>query len=208
MYKETIRNPVTGETLNVLESTKDVFRIEFLIEPGAKIAAEHAHPYQEQTIYVTKGALGCRINGLSRMLSVGEYAIIPAGVAHFQWNPTDQEARAIEELRPAGQAHNFFRVAFALARDGRTNAKGIPKPLFGAALVAELGDFIFPTARWLRFLFSVLGPLSKALGYRRIIRDYIDRLERDVLETTPVISFADTSAAKYLTNAGRENAGS
>ncbi len=197
MYKETISNPVTGETLYVLESNAEVFRIEFAIEPHCEIAAEHFHPNQEQRIYVIQGTLGCRVNGVDRLLSEGESATIPAGTSHSQWNPTGREARAIEELRPAGEAHNFFRVAFALARDGRTDAKGVPKPLIGAALLAELSGFVRPSSLRLRILFALLGPLSGLLGHRRVIRRYIERFEQEEIDRTPVISFAETPAAKY-----------
>lgn len=197
MNYETIHNPVTGETLYVLESSKDVFRFEFAIEPGCEIAAEHFHPNQEQRISVIEGTLGCRIDGIEQMLRAGESAIVPPGSSHFQWNPSDKETRAIEEHRPAGKAHNFFRVAFALARDGHTDDKGIAKPLIGAALLSELRGFVRPTSMRLKILFGLLGPLSRLLGYRRVIRKYIEQFERDDIHSTPVISFADTPAAKH-----------
>lgn len=189
MNKETIHNPVTGETLYVLESTTEVFCIEYTIDPGSSIAAEHIHPFQEQTVYVIQGELGCRVNGVDSVLRVGDSAKIPAGTPHFQWNPTDTEARAIEEIRPAGRIHNLFRVAFTLAREGKTNRKGVPKPLIGAALVAEFRDVARPTAIGLRLLFDMLGPISYLLGYRRIIREYIAKFEANDLERTPVIQF-------------------
>ncbi len=189
MANETIHNPVTGETLYVLASTEKIFQFEYSIRPGSSIAAEHLHPFQEQTVYVLEGKLGCRINGSDHVLSSGEWVKIPAGTRHFQWNPTHTEARAIEEIRPAGRAHNMFRVAFALARDGKTDSKGVPKPLIGAALVAEFKDVVRPTAISLRILFGLLGPISYLLGYRRIIRKYIEEFEADDLERTPVIQF-------------------
>jgi quercetin dioxygenase-like cupin family protein len=152
IYKERIDNPVKGETLYVLESNEQVFRIEFAIDPHSSIAAEHIHPSQQQTIHVIEGALGCRINGQTRFLGVGESTVIPAGSSHFQWNPTNLHARAIEEIRPAGKAHNFFRVLFTLAREGRTNGKGIPTPLIGAAFAAEFADFVIPRSFPLRML--------------------------------------------------------
>jgi quercetin dioxygenase-like cupin family protein len=195
MQTEIINNPITGETLYVLESNEEVFRIEFAIDPGKAIAAEHIHPFQDQAIYVIEGTLGCRIGDVNRFLAAGEYAIIPAGSSHYQWNPTAEEARAIEEIRPAGKAHNFFRVLFALAREGKTNSKGVPKPLIGAAFASEFKDFVRPTSVGLRFLFGLLGPVSILLGYRDVIRTYIERFEQDEMDRTPVISFNDTPAA-------------
>jgi len=147
--------------------------------PGGGMGAEHFYPRQEQQIHVIEGELMCRIEGVEFTLRAGESAVVPAGVTHFQANRTDRSARAIEEHRPAGMAHNFFRVAFALARDGRTNAVGVPKPLIGAALMLEFNEFVQPTSPWLRVLFSMLGPLSSILGYRRVIRQYVQSCENE-----------------------------
>ena len=99
----------------------------------------------------------CRIGGVESTLVLGESAVVSTDVAHFQANRTDRPARAIEEHRPAGMAHSFFRVAFALVRDGRTDATAVPKPLIGAALMAEFDGFVRATSPWIRFLFAVLG---------------------------------------------------
>lgn len=204
MYSEAINNPITGETLYVLESNEDVFRMEFSIEPRGSIAAEHCHPHQQQTIYVVDGALGCRIDGKTRVLGVGESVTIPAGVSHSQWNPTDRHATAIEEIRPAGRIHTMFRVGFALANDGKTNAKGVPRPLIGAAFVEEFKDVVRPTSVALRLLFGALGPLSRLLGLRQVIREYIERFELEDMDRTPVIPFSETAAAdpEYSTSVG------
>jgi quercetin dioxygenase-like cupin family protein len=175
--QEIIFNPVTGERLLVLESTTEVFRVGFSISPQSEIAGEHLHPFQEQTILVTKGELHCRINGINHVLHAGDSATIPAGARHFQSNPTDFEARSIEEFRPAGRIHSFFRVLFTLAQEGKTNRQGIPHPLIGAAFIAEFKDTVRVSSLGLRLLFGLLAPVSRLLGYRRIIRDYIERFE-------------------------------
>ena len=175
--KERIFNPVTGEKLLVLESTAEVFKIEFTIDPRSEIAGEHFHPFQQQKVFVTKGELHCRINGVNHVLFAGDTATIPAGAHHFQANPTDMEARAIEEHRPAGRIHSFFRVLFTLAQEGKTNRKGIPKPLIGAAFAAEFKDTARVSSLGLRILFGALAPVSRLLGYRRMIRGYIEKFE-------------------------------
>src|SRR5215218_3532000 len=108
--KEVIFNPVTSERLLVLESNEEVFKMAFSIDPRSKIAGEHYHPFQEQTISATAGELHCTIDGAKHVLRAGESATIPAGARHFQWNPSETKAGAIEEYRPAGKIHNFFRV--------------------------------------------------------------------------------------------------
>lgn len=175
--KETICNPVTGEKLLVLESTAEVFRMGFTIDPYSEIAGEHIHPFQQQTVTVAKGELHCRIDGVTSVLRAGDSATIPAGARHFQSNPTDTEAQAIEGYRPAGRIHIFFRVLFTLAQEGKTNRKGIPKPLIGAALVAEFKDTVRVSSPYLRLLFGALAPISRLLGYRQTVRNYVENFE-------------------------------
>lgn len=196
MNNEKIHNPVTGETIYVLESNEEVFRFEFAIEPGCEIAAEHVHPAQQQQIHVIEGDLMVRVDGVEQVLQPGQSAIVPAGAAHFQANRTDRPARAIEEHRPAGKAHDFFRVAFALARDGRTDAVGVPKPLIGAALMSEFSGFVYPTSIWLRFLFRALGPISGLLGYRRVIRQYIREFEKADMQRSRLIDLSEISFSR------------
>jgi quercetin dioxygenase-like cupin family protein len=176
--QETIYNPVTGEKLLVLESNEEVFRMGFTIDPYSEIAGEHIHPFQQQSVTVTKGELHCRIDGVTSVLRAGDSATVPAGGRHFQWNPTDTEAQAIEEYRPAGQIHNLFRVLFMLAQEGKTNRKGVPNPLIGAALMAEFKDTVRVSSPYLRLLFGALAPASNLLGYRETIRGYIRRFEK------------------------------
>jgi quercetin dioxygenase-like cupin family protein len=176
MYLEVLTNPVTGETLKVLESNSAVFKVEYNLRQGGAVPADHYHPWQEQIISVVSGELHCRIGKETRILRAGDKARIPPGVTHTQWNPTETEAVAIEELRPAGESHNMFRVVFALARDGKTNSKGIPKPLIGAALTSVFKDEVRPSGLGLRLLFGSLSAISRLLGYERIIHRYINKL--------------------------------
>ena len=192
--QETIFNPVTGEKLLVLESTEEVFRMGFSIDPHSEIAGEHIHPFQQQSVQVTAGELHCRIDGVTSVLRAGDSATIPAGARHFQSNPTDTEARAIEEYRPAGRIHNFFRVLFKLAQEEKTNRKGVPNPLIGAALVAEFKDTVRVSSLGLRLLFGLLAPVSSLLGYRQTIRSYIEKFE-----TTDERAALSSSAFKPIT---------
>lgn len=175
MYLEVLRNPVTGETMKVLESNRDVFKIEYNLRQGGAVPTAHYHPWQEQIISVLEGELHCRVGKETVILRAGESARIPPGTTHTQWNPTETEVVAIEELRPALRTHNLFRVLFALARDGRTDSKGLPKPLIGAAFISVFNEEGTPSSIRLRLLFGLLKPLSRLLGYERLIREYLKK---------------------------------
>ena len=173
MNEEILENPVTGESLRILESSARTFKAQYSLRPHGEIPGEHLHPHKEQRISVLSGEMHVRINGEHRIVRAGETTTIPLGARHFQWNPYDTEAVVIEEIRPAGRIHDFFKVLFGLARDGRTDANGRPSLVLSAALFAEFKDDIQPAPLGLRLLFGVLGSAALALGYRQQLDKYL-----------------------------------
>lgn len=174
MDEEILENPVTGESMRILESTAQTFRSQYSLRPHGEIAGEHFHPKSEQTVSVLSGEMHLRINGEHRIVRAGQSATVPAGARHFQWNPCDSEVVAIEELRPAERIHDVFRVLFGLAQDGKTDGKGDPSsPLLSALVFSEFKDSIRPAAVGLRFLIGVVAPIASALGYRHQIDKYL-----------------------------------
>ena len=175
MNEEILENPVTGESMRILESTAQAFKAQYSLRPHGEIPGEHLHPHKEQRISILAGEMHLRVNGQHRILRAGETATIPVGARHFQWNPCDSEAVVIEEIRPAGRIHDFFKVLFGLARDGKTDGDGYPPLFLGAALFAEFRDSIRPAPLGFRLLLGVLGPIALALGYRRRLEKYLDQ---------------------------------
>jgi quercetin dioxygenase-like cupin family protein len=173
MNEEILENPVTGESMRILESSAQTFKAQYSLRPHGEIPGEHLHPHKEQLISVLAGEMHVRINGEHRIVRAGETTTIPVGARHFQWNPCDSEAVVIEEIRPAGRIHDFFKVLFGLARDGRTDVNGHPSLALSAALFSEFKDSIRPASLGLRLLIGVLGPIALALGYRRQVEKYL-----------------------------------
>jgi quercetin dioxygenase-like cupin family protein len=175
MDDEILENPVTGESMRIVESTTQAFKAQYALRPHGEIPGEHFHPHEEQVITILSGEMHLRINGEHRILRAGQSAMVPPGARHFQWNPCDAEAVVIEELRPAGRIHDFFKILFRLAQDGRTDVKGYPSLLWSAALFSEFIDTIRPASLGLRLLIAVLAPVASMLGYRRAIEGYLHR---------------------------------
>lgn len=175
MDEEILENPVTGESIRILESTPQAFKAQYSLRPHGEIPGEHLHPNKEQRISVLAGEMHLRINGEHRIVRAGETASVPVGARHFQWNPCDSEAVVIEEIRPAGRMHDFFKVLFGLARDGRTDGNGYPSLVLAAALFSEFKDSFRPAPLGMRLLVAVLGPIALALGYRREVEKYLDQ---------------------------------
>jgi quercetin dioxygenase-like cupin family protein len=173
MSEGILENPVTGESMRVLESSVRAFKAQYSLRAHGEIPGEHFHPHKEQRISVLSGEMHLRIDGEHRIVRAGETTTIPLGARHFQWNPCDSEAVVIEELHPAGRIHDFFKALFGLARDGRTDRNGFPSIVMAAALFSEFRDSIRPASLGLRLACGVLGPVALALGCRRQIEEYL-----------------------------------
>src|SRR5262245_66207567 len=93
---EIISNPVTGEVIRVLESTPELFRMEFVLLPRGAVAGAHQHPVQ-QTIIAQDGTLHATVEGQKHVLQPGQAVVIEPGQTHDQSNPSDREVWAIEE---------------------------------------------------------------------------------------------------------------
>lgn len=170
MAIETLENPVTGETMRVLESSADTFVIEYALRPHGQIPLEHFHPNVEQEFAVRSGEMHVTVDGKHHVVKAGETKTSPPDSVHFQWNPCDEEVVAVETYRPAGRNHAFFKTLFRLARDGYTDANGMPNFFYRVALFYEYKDTIRPADNVPRLMISALGPLATLLGYRKKIQ--------------------------------------
>jgi len=186
---ESIENPLSGERITWVEtaasSTGEVLAFDLEMQPGAAVAAEHRHLDQEERFAVTAGSINVSIDGAERMLSAGETAVVPPGVAHRWSNVAAERAVVRVELRPALESEVFFETLFGLARDGRTNAKGIPGLLQIAVACADLGDscprLVKPPVAIQTLLLTPLAPLGRWLGRRASYPAYSpDRAETPV----------------------------
>jgi len=91
------------------------------------------------------------------------------------WNATyvverrSEDAHVLVQVSPALRTEMFFETFFGLAKDGKTNAKGLPNPLSMAVILREYRDEVRlarPPAAVQTALFTPLGVLGRALGYR------------------------------------------
>ena len=170
MTLETLENPVTGETMHVLESNADTFVIEYALRPHGRIPLELFHPNVEQEFAVKSGEMHVTIDGEHLIIKAGEKKSSPPNSMHFQWNPHDEEVVAVETYRPAGRNHAFFKTLFRLAREGFTDQNGMPNFFYRIALFYEFDDTIRPAEKMPRLMISLLGPLAVALGYGKKVR--------------------------------------
>jgi quercetin dioxygenase-like cupin family protein len=169
---DTIHNPVTGERITFLATSRDTdgeaVVIETVVQPDGFVAAAHVHPSQSERFAVAEGTLGLKVDGKETTLEAGDVAIVEAGQAHKFWNAGDEPVRFVCEVRPALQFESLLETMFDLAADGKTNRKGMPNPLRLAVIAKAHFDTVrlpFPPD-WMQAAGLALGaPLGKLLGY-------------------------------------------
>ena len=172
---EEIVNPRTGQRMIFRQTAGDtggtLLRLETLNPPHGAAEPEHVHVRQESSAEVLAGTLHFRVRDEVRVVRAGEKIVIPPNTPHRFWNEGEEDARAIQEFRPALRTELFFETLFGLARDGKLNDKGMPSLLQLAVMTPAFGDEIRPTSPpWplLRVIAWLLGPIAHARGYRSV----------------------------------------
>src|SRR3712207_5617358 len=127
---DVIENPVTGERITFLRTSAEtggaLAEMELELRPDAFLAAEHRHLHQEERFEVLDGRIRLRSDGQESVRGPGEFVVVPAGSPHT-WAPAgDQGARVLLTFTPGAGIEAFFDEFFRCAREGRTNAKGMP----------------------------------------------------------------------------------
>jgi mannose-6-phosphate isomerase-like protein (cupin superfamily) len=169
---DTIENPVTGERITFLATSRDTdgeaVVIETVVQPDGFVAAAHVHPSQSERFAVAEGKLGLKVGEKKLTLGPGDVAVVEAGTAHKFWNAGEEPVRFSCEVRPALQFESLLETMFALAADGKTSRKGMPNPLRLAVIAKAHFDTVrlpFPPA-WIQAAGLALGaPLGRLLGY-------------------------------------------
>ena len=169
---DILHNPVTKEQMTFLKTSAETggayCLIELRCEPHGAVAAAHVHPSQTETFEVLSGTMGARVAGDSVEASPGDVVVISPGMAHKWWNGGEDELVFRCEIRPALGFEQLIETMFALARDGKTNRKGMPNPLRLAVIAnAHIDDVVLPfPPAWMQKLGLALGaPLGRLLGY-------------------------------------------
>jgi quercetin dioxygenase-like cupin family protein len=165
-------NPVTGMTLVFRKTGKKtngaLLEVDAFYRPNSSRPLEHYHPQQEEHFEVVTGTMQVLLNGHEQTLAAGDILIIPPNTPHAMWNAGSEETHLIWQTRPALNTERLFETLYALARDGKVDAKGVPNLLQGVALAREFHQE-YRVTRPPRFvqtlLFTLLGPVARWLGY-------------------------------------------
>lgn len=171
---EIIENPVTRErvvfTATGADSGGELLRFEMTVASGSgSVAPLHAHPKQQAEFHIRSGEITLRVDGGVHVLGAGESFCVPAGRPHAWWNSGTEPLRAVLEIRPASRLDELMVSVFALAQDGRVDARGRPGWLQSAVMLDAYRDSVRltgPRGRLQDMGLAGLARLGRALGLR------------------------------------------
>jgi mannose-6-phosphate isomerase-like protein (cupin superfamily) len=171
---QVIVNPATGETVTFLTTTAEtggrLLRIEMVAEPGRGGVVEHVHARMTERHELQQGRLHFVIDGVERVLDAPASLEIPPMTRHSLRYGGDERIRTVIEFEPPGRYEAFMETIAALARDGKTNAKGVPNLLQTAVLAPDYLS-VFALAKpplWVqRAVFGALAPIGRLAGYKK-----------------------------------------
>ncbi len=93
---------------------------EAIVPPGGG-PPPHTHSREEEGFYVLEGEITFTVNGERLVATAGTFANMPVGTQHGFKNESDQCAKMLISVAPAGLEQMFFDVGLPLP-DGTTTA--------------------------------------------------------------------------------------
>jgi mannose-6-phosphate isomerase-like protein (cupin superfamily) len=169
---QTIENPVSGERITFIRTAADtdgeLLEIELELTPDGAVPGAHVHPEQEERFEIVEGTMAFRM-GLKRIVAgPGEVVTVPAAKVHAFKNAGDDTAKVRVQVRPALAMEKLFETTVALAEEGRTTSKGMPRPLDLALFVREFQREVrapFPPAPVVRAMLAPLAWMANRRGH-------------------------------------------
>jgi quercetin dioxygenase-like cupin family protein len=169
---QTIENPVSGEKITFIQTSADtdgeLLEIELELSADGAVPGAHIHPEQEERFEVIDGTMSFRMGLRKIVAGPGEVVTVPAGRVHAFKNAGDDTAKVRVQVRPALRMEQLFETTVALAEDGRTTGKGMPRPLDLALFVREYRREVkapFPPAPVVRTMLAPLAWMATRKGH-------------------------------------------
>lgn len=170
---QTLENPASRERITfrqtAAETNGELVAIDLELPPRARVPGGlHIHPLQEERFEVVRGAMRFRLGRKKIAAGPGTVVVVPPGVPHDFAQAGDEDALVRVEVRPALKMEQLFETAVALAAEGRTMMRGIPKPLELALFVRQFEQEVqaaFPPPWAQRLALAPLAWLASRRGY-------------------------------------------
>src|SRR5690348_15830818 len=176
----TVRNPVIGDEVTFVrtacEAGGEHMLARVLLKPGGGNPLHYHLTYAEE-FEVVDGRLTIHRHCERLMLGPGETAHSPIGSLHRFANDTDRPVTFLTSIRPARRFEEQIRIAYGLARDGKTIRGGVPRNPLQLALLFEISETYVP-ALPLAVQRGIFGPLARLAHWLRSDRS----LEKYLIE--------------------------
>ncbi|ARV58980.1 hypothetical protein BZZ01_10320 [Nostocales cyanobacterium HT-58-2] len=177
---EPIQNPVTGECLTVLCSTRDSdgerLLLCFDLPPKTKGAPLHYHLTITETFEVLNGELEMELSEKRnrKTLRPGEVIPVPPGMHHSFWNASDEWVTFTTLVQPAAEFEKFIRGMYSMARDG------VSANFLQFALLVEKSDSILVNKPLFvqKLISGVLTPIAYLLRVEQSLSKYWSEVDR------------------------------
>lgn len=172
--ERTITNPIFKDTVTFLKTAAETNGIyseyDVTLMPGGG-NPPHIHSRFVETFTALSGNLGLKLGRKTLILHPGESFAVPIGTIHNFFNPGAEMIRFRIRFDPGFEGFDqMIRILYGLARDGKTNRRGIPKSLAAIAIAGELGDTQLPG------LWKVVAPLFRLIAARARRRGFEEEL--------------------------------
>lgn len=184
----SIVNPVTGERMTSIATSADTGGAHVegrgFLPLGWQPPGVHRHPHQDERLTVVSGRLRVQIGDEERDLGPGESALLPRGVWHDFAVVGDEPAETIVRAEPALGLEMILATLVGLAKDGKTNDRGLPRPLQGAVIghfYWEVAQFKKPPVAVQRIVLPALAALGRRRGYRPYYEHHFEPGELDAI---------------------------
>jgi mannose-6-phosphate isomerase-like protein (cupin superfamily) len=174
---QIIDNPITGERIEFTQCAADtdgeLLAFELTLDPDGHVPGTHIHPEQEERFEVVAGTMKFRMNGRKILAGPGEMVVVPAGARHKFANGGDEPAVVRVEVRPALRMEDLLGTTVRLAEEGKTNRKGMPKPVHLALFVREFEREVrapLPPPAVVKALMAPLAAFGRRRGHAAALR--------------------------------------
>jgi mannose-6-phosphate isomerase-like protein (cupin superfamily) len=165
-------HPGMGMRWEITQSTADssgaLFESTNWLDARMPGPPSHVHPNSEESFEVLEGSLDVFKDGTWITVAPGEAASVAAGAPHTLRNGSDEPAKIVTRIRPAGRSEEFFRHMQALIREGKLKRLPPNEPrsaIYAAMLFERYPDEIRATGP-LNGVFKALALIGKALRFK------------------------------------------
>ena len=172
-----IYHPIQRDAATFLETAEESGGARTLLEielaAGGRNEA-HRHLTYAERFQSVEGDLTVRLGRSSSTLAPGDQVVAPPGSAHCFANDTERAVRFLVELTPGHRGfEQALQIGYGLARDGRCDARGLPRDIRHLAVLAEMSEMRLCGA--LRAIEPVLHTVATRARARGVDAELVER---------------------------------